>query len=148
MSQGGNPPVQQAVSVRAFGGDPREFAGDLLVYLVEEDIPHLAAEAPRSLHRALQQGWAAGDFKGRKEETLLVYPGLLDRGDEPPVQARRVLFTGLGKQDDDIHVVEKIEIDMLDREIDLLPIVVAQPGNSEDATRLLACCGQHECGHR
>ena len=104
MSQGGNPPVQQAVSVRAFGGDPREFAGDLLVYLVEEDIPHLAAEAPRSLHRALQQGWAAGDFKGRKEETLLVYPGLLDRGDEPPVQARRVLFTGLGKQDDDIHV--------------------------------------------
>lgn len=53
MSQGGNPPVQQAVSVRAFGGDPREFAGDLLVYLVEEDIPHLAAEAPRSLHRAL-----------------------------------------------------------------------------------------------
>lgn len=104
MSQGGNPPVQQAVSVRAFGGDPREFAGDLLVYLVEEDIPHLAAEAPRSLHRALQQGWAAGDFKGRKEGTLLVYPGLLDRGDEPPVQARRVLFTGLGKQDDDIHV--------------------------------------------
>ena len=91
-------------AVRVFDGAPREFAGDLLVYLVEEDIPHLTADAARSLHRVLQQGWAAGDFKGRKEQTLLFYPGLLDRGDEPPVQAKRVLFAGLGKQDDDSNV--------------------------------------------
>ncbi|MDX9834598.1 MAG: leucyl aminopeptidase [Desulfobulbus sp.] len=85
-------------------GDPRDFSGDLLVYLVEEDIPHLATDAPRSLHRALQHGWATDDFKGKKEQSLLFYPGLLDCGDEVPVQARRVLFVGLGKQDDDINV--------------------------------------------
>ena len=43
-----------------------------------------------------------------------------------PIQGQ-VVRVGLDHQDDDIHVVEKIEIDMLDRKIDLLPIVVAQP---------------------
>ena len=95
---------EETVSVHVFGQEPGEWSGDLLTYLVEEDIPHLPESAGGALNRALHQGWSTGDFKGKKEQTLLLYPALLAGEGEPPVRARRVLFAGLGKQDDSIHV--------------------------------------------
>ena len=95
---------EETVSVHVFGQEPREWSGDLLAYLVEEDIPHLPESAGVALNRALHQGWSTGDFKGKKEQTLLLYPGLQAGDGDPPVRARRVLFAGLGKQDDSIHV--------------------------------------------
>ena len=95
---------EATVSVHVFGQKPGDWPGDLLAYLVEEDIPHLPESTGSVLNKALHQGWATGDFKGKKGQTLLLYPCLLAADGEPPVRARRVLFTGLGKQDDDIQV--------------------------------------------
>ncbi len=94
----------KAVNIEVFEKEPREFAGDLLVYLVEEEIPHISVEAGKVVNRALQQVWAAGDFKGGKEQVFLFYPGMAEQEDEPQVQAKRVLLAGLGKQSDDLNV--------------------------------------------
>ncbi|MBV5318650.1 MAG: leucyl aminopeptidase [Desulfobulbaceae bacterium] len=94
----------EAVTIKLSDKDPREFSGDLLVYLVEEDIPHLASDVAGVIHRVLQQVWTTGDFKGSKEQTLLFYPGLMAQDNEGPVQAKRVLLAGLGKQDDAINI--------------------------------------------
>jgi len=94
----------KAVTIQLTDTDPREFAGDLLVYLVEEEIPHLAANAGKVLNRALQQVWETGDFKGKKEQVFLFYPGVAEQDEESRVLAKRVLLAGLGKQDDAINV--------------------------------------------
>jgi|OM-RGC.v1.001507494 leucyl aminopeptidase len=93
----------EAVTIALFDQAPKAFIGDLLVYLVEEEIPHLAEEN-RILNRALQQVWETGDFKGAKEQAVLLYPALLEAGEDGALAARRVLFVGLGKQDDAINV--------------------------------------------
>ena len=96
--------VEERVKVQTFSQEPGEWTGDLLAYLVEENMPHLPENAGPALNRALQQGWTTGDFQGKKEQTLWVYPSLLTAEGEPSVHAKRALFVGLGKQDDNIHV--------------------------------------------
>jgi leucyl aminopeptidase len=98
------PVHNEAVAVKLIGKNPREYSGDLLVYLVEEDIPHIAADIDKVMNKALQQVWATGDFKGEKEQVFLFYPSLIAPGDAPTVQAKRILLAGLGKQDDAINV--------------------------------------------
>lgn len=93
----------QKVTLQLFDAPPESFVGDLLVYLVEEDIPHVA-DADESLLRLLAQIRDTGDFKGAKEEVFLVYPGLIDGETNQRVQAKRLLFVGLGKQNENIHV--------------------------------------------
>lgn len=96
--------VEEQVHVQAFVQEPGQWAGDLLVYLVEEEMPHLPESAGPALNRALQEGWETGDFQGKKGQGLLFYPGLLTAKGESPVRATRALLVGLGKQDDSIHV--------------------------------------------
>lgn len=93
----------EAVTIQLFDQEPRAFAGDLLAYLVEEDIFHLG-DAGKALNRVLQQVCDTGDFKGGKEQTFLLYPSLTAQEEGNAVCAKRVLFAGLGKQDDAIHV--------------------------------------------
>jgi leucyl aminopeptidase len=93
----------EAVSIALFDQEPKTFTGDLLVYLVEEEIPHVHEEG-KTLNRALQRIWETGDFKGAKEQAVLLYTGVLEQESEGTVQAKRVLFVGLGKQDDAVNV--------------------------------------------
>ena len=106
LSRGGGkyPVHNQAVTTQLFDKEPHQFAGDLLVCPVEEDIPQLGPEAGASLNRLLQQVRDTGDFKGGKDQVFLLYPGLTGQETESPIQAKRVLFVGLGKQDDAINV--------------------------------------------
>ena len=94
---------EEAVTVKLMSKDPCSFAGDMLVYLVEEDIPHVAPDAGKALNKALQVGWETGDFKGKKDQVLLMYPGFTALEEDAGIAAKRVLFVGLGKQDDDIN---------------------------------------------
>ncbi|MBM9615616.1 leucyl aminopeptidase [Desulfobulbus rhabdoformis] len=89
------------LTIQVFAQNPKDFSGDLLVYLVEEDIAHLG-DFGKPLNPVLQQIWSTGDFKGSKKQTFLFYPALLDK--KQPVAAKRVLLVGLGKQDDDINI--------------------------------------------
>ncbi|WP_306546087.1 leucyl aminopeptidase [Desulfobulbus sp.] len=98
-----SPVHTEAVTIQLFDQEPRAFAGDLLAYLVEEDIFHLG-DAGKALNRVLQQVCDTGDFKGGKEQTFLLYPSLAAQEEGNAVCAKRVLFAGLGKQDDAIHV--------------------------------------------
>ncbi len=98
-----SPVHTEAVTIQLFDQEPRAFAGDLLAYLVEEDIFHLG-DAGKALNRVLQQVCDTGDFKGGKEQTFLLYPSLTAQEEGSAVCAKRVLFAGLGKQDDAIHV--------------------------------------------
>jgi leucyl aminopeptidase len=94
----------QAVTTQLFDSEPHLFSGDLLVCPVEEDIPHLGSDAGATVNRLLQQVRETGDFKGGKDQVFLLYPGLMEREKEQALQAKRVLFVGLGKQDDAINV--------------------------------------------
>jgi leucyl aminopeptidase len=94
----------QAVTTQLFEKEPHEFPGDLLVCLVEEDIPHLGPDAGVTVNRLLQQVMDTGDFKGGNDQIFLLYPGLTEHGKGPVIQAKKVLFVGLGKQDDAINV--------------------------------------------
>ncbi|WP_051305519.1 leucyl aminopeptidase [Desulfogranum mediterraneum] len=78
---------------------PEEFAGDLLVYLVEEEVDRLGGEASALLNRVLYQIKAHGDFSGKQEEFFWFYPRITGEA-EPDCKARRVLLVGLGKQDE------------------------------------------------
>ena len=92
-----------AVTMKLINTDPREYSGDLLVYLVEEDRTDLASDAGSVVNRALQQVTAVGDFKGKKEQVFLFYPGLMERDEASAVRAKRVLLVGFGKQDEAIN---------------------------------------------
>lgn len=94
----------QAVTIQLFDREPHDFSGDLLVCPVEEEIPQLGPDAGAALNRLLHQVRETGDFKGGKDQVFLVYPQLTERGKEPAVKAKRVLFVGMGKQDDAINV--------------------------------------------
>ena len=93
----------EAVAMKLFNKDLREYAGDLLVYLVEEGMADLGDDAGQVVNRALQQVSVTGDFKGKIEQLLLLYPGLMEQGETPELQAKRVLLVGLGKQDEAIN---------------------------------------------
>lgn len=92
-----------AVTIKLSNKDPREYSGDLLVYLVEEEQTDLAADAGTMVSRALQQVSAAGDFKGKKEQVFLFYPSLMAQDEASAVRAKRVLLVGLGKQDEALN---------------------------------------------
>lgn len=89
--------------LQLFDGPPATFTGDLLVYLVEEDVPHVA-DADEHILRILTQIRDTGDFKGGKDESFLFYPGLTDGTGKRGIQAKRLLFVGLGKQSEQINV--------------------------------------------
>jgi len=93
----------QTMTIEVFDQEPHLFAGDLLVYPVEEDIPQLA-ETGAAVNRLLAQVRETGDFKGGKDQIFLLYPGLSEGAKEQALRAKRVLFIGLGKQDDAINV--------------------------------------------
>jgi leucyl aminopeptidase len=93
----------EAVTIKLVNKDPREYSGDLLVHLVEEDITDLSSDAGKVVNRALRQVSATGDFKGKKEQSFLFYPGLMEQDEASRVQAKRVLLVGLGKQDEAIN---------------------------------------------
>lgn len=79
---------------------PEEFAGDLLVYLVEEGNERLPGETDSLVNRVLYRIKEQGDFKAEKEEVFLFYSGLT--GEESELATTRVLYVGLGKQDDSV----------------------------------------------
>ncbi len=89
-------------TLQLFDASPETFTGDLLVYLVEEDVPHVADADERTL-RLLTQIRDTGDFKGGKEESFLFYPGLTDGAEKRGVKAKRLLFVGFGKQNDQVN---------------------------------------------
>lgn len=90
-------------TLQLFDASPETFTGDLLVYLVEEDVHHVA-DADEHILRHLTQIRDTGDFKGGKEESFLFYPGLTDGAAKRGVKAKRLLFVGLGKQNDQVNV--------------------------------------------
>ena len=53
-----------AVTIKLINTDPREYSGNLLVYLVEENITDIASDAGKLVNRALQQVSATGDSPG------------------------------------------------------------------------------------
>jgi leucyl aminopeptidase len=87
--------------IKLTGKDPLEFEGDLLVFFVEEGDgkSELTGEVVR---KAISRAWAAGDFLGKKEQRLLIYPEALAGEDRPPA-AKRVLIVGLGRQDEQVN---------------------------------------------
>ena len=94
----------QVVTIQLFDKEPYAFSGDLLVCPVEEDVPQVGPDAGATLNRLLQQVRETGDFKGSKDQVFLLYPGLTELEKGSSIQAKRVLFVGLGKQDDLINV--------------------------------------------
>ncbi len=92
-----------AVTIKLINTDPREYSGNLLVYLVEENITDIASDAGKLVNRALQQVSATGDFKGKKEQMFLFYPELMQYDKASEVQAKRVVLVGLGNPDEDIN---------------------------------------------
>ncbi|HXF94858.1 MAG TPA: leucyl aminopeptidase [Gemmatimonadales bacterium] len=64
----------------------------LVLFLPLGDLPASAAELDRACGGALGRALASGDFKGKKDEQILVYP--------PQGKAQRILLVGLGKAGD------------------------------------------------
>jgi leucyl aminopeptidase len=91
----------EPVTIQVFAQDPAAFSGDLLVFLMEEDIAH-PGDFGKTINRVVQQIWETGDFKGGKDQVFVFYPALISQ--EARVAAKRVLLVGLGKQDDAPHV--------------------------------------------
>jgi leucyl aminopeptidase len=92
----------QTVTIEFFDQEPSTFAGDLLVFLVEEGIPQ-AAESGMGINRLLAKVQETGDFKGEKDQAFVLYPGLAGVDASQGVSAKRVLFVGLGKPDEAIN---------------------------------------------
>ena len=93
----------QTVAIQIFDKEASTFTGDLLVYPVEEDVPH-CGETGATINRLLAQVRETGDFKGGKDQVFLFYPGLMGGEKDQVIPAKRVLFAGLGKQDESINV--------------------------------------------
>ncbi|MGI6655546.1 MAG: leucyl aminopeptidase [Desulfobulbus sp.] len=85
-----------SVDVQVFSQELSAFTGPLVVCPVaegsfcEEGLDASLVESVRFLGET-------GDFSGRQGQTALIYPGLLK---ETRLQARRVLFVGLGKPEE------------------------------------------------
>lgn len=81
-----------------------EFSGDLLVYLIEEGAAQVDKEGVTVLNQALHHASTTEDFQGKKDQAFLFYPVLTGGETKSVVQAKRVLFVGLGTPDDDINI--------------------------------------------
>ncbi len=75
---------------------PQQFRGDVLVFFVAESGKKQPACRNTQVKRWLKRPWKAGDFRGRKGQCILFYPGL-EKGGTGEIAARRVLVVGLGK---------------------------------------------------
>lgn len=93
----------QKTLLQLFDEPPETFTGDLLVFLVEEDVWNLA-EAGEQIRNIARQIREIGDFKGGKEEFFVCYPSLMPDLEQRGIQAKRLLFVGLGQQSDQINI--------------------------------------------
>lgn len=73
---------------------PEDFKGDLLVCFAREKENEVPVCSYPRVKTYIDRAFAAGDFKGKKEEVLLVYP---DK-DADKIKADRLLVVGLGKE--------------------------------------------------
>ncbi|MFO7761149.1 MAG: leucyl aminopeptidase [Thermodesulfobacteriota bacterium] len=74
---------------------PEDFKGDLLVYFAREKQNESPFCSESRVKAFIDRAFAAGDFKGKKEELLLVYPDKKIDG----IKAGRLLVVGLGKEE-------------------------------------------------
>jgi leucyl aminopeptidase len=77
---------------------PEQFSGDLLVYCIPQDKKKKPVALTGLCKKELQAAITLGDFKGKEDETLLVYPLM-----SPSTKSfsGRVLYVGLGDMDED-----------------------------------------------
>ena len=75
---------------------PSQFTGDLLVYFVRQSEKKRApACSDKLVQERIDHAFALGDYLGKKEECLLIYPERVFDG----VRAKRLLIVGLGKDE-------------------------------------------------
>ncbi|NOQ45788.1 MAG: leucyl aminopeptidase, partial [Desulfobulbaceae bacterium] len=82
--------------------DPHEYSGDLLVYFILENEDTMVSCPAGFLENVVSTAWKAGDFTGKKGESLLVYPSMLQYDQKPVPKAKRILLVGLGKREDGV----------------------------------------------
>lgn len=74
---------------------PCDFKGDLIVYFVRQRQKGVPVCADDLIQKRIDRAYNVGNFKGKLEETLLVYPEKKYDG----LQAGLLLVVGLGKED-------------------------------------------------
>lgn len=72
---------------------PEDFKGDLLAYFARKEKDKAPICSDPRIQPFIDRAYAAGDFKGKEEELLLVYPDPEVDG----IKASRLLVVGLGK---------------------------------------------------
>lgn len=84
--------------IKLIAKDPVQVSGDLLVFFVEERDDKKCTCPNAKVEKLMRSACRAGDFAGREEEVLLLYPS---KSGGAQVTAKRVLFVGCGKNGDD-----------------------------------------------
>ena len=74
---------------------PGDFKGDLIVYFVRQRQKGVPVCADDLIQKRIERAYSVGNFKGKQEETLLIYPEKKYDG----LQAGLLLVIGLGKDD-------------------------------------------------
>ena len=82
---------------------PGDFNGDLIVYFVRQRDKSAPVCSDDLIQARIDRAFKVGAFKGKTEETLLVYPEKKYDG----VQAGRLLIVGLGKDELDRELFRK-----------------------------------------
>jgi leucyl aminopeptidase len=82
---------------------PGDFKGDLIVYFVRQREKGAPDCSDALIQKRVNRAYSVGAFKGKMEETLLVYPEKKYDG----LQAGRLLVVGLGKDDLDRELFRK-----------------------------------------
>ncbi|MDY0350789.1 MAG: leucyl aminopeptidase [Desulfobulbaceae bacterium] len=77
--------------------DPEKTAVDLLVYIVARTDDKKLICARDSIRKRILPVWRAGDFSGKAEEVLLLYPGSAPGAKAGDIKAKRLLVVGFGK---------------------------------------------------
>ena len=77
---------------------PEQYSGGLLVYCIPQDKKGKPSALTGLCKKELQTAISLGDFKGKENETLLVYPHTSSNTNS---FSGRVLYMGLGKVSDD-----------------------------------------------
>ncbi len=76
-----------------------KFTGDLLVFCAIER-PDRMPFCDERVKKILQPVWKSGDFTGKKDDYLLVYPASIGMGKIHRFGCRRIAVVGLGKPED------------------------------------------------
>ena len=82
---------------------PGDFKGDLIAYFVRQREKGTPVSGEDLIQQRIDRAYGVGAFKGKMEETLLVYPEKKYDG----LQAGRLLIVGLGKDDLDRELFRK-----------------------------------------